>query len=446
MNEMTVCPSCGFKNEESEGFCRNPACGAFLGWGRERVDANGRGARPAASTSIDEDTQPFDTAAEVRRPDPSGPAAGPVTRTEPATSADPFATGPFAPDQTQPVQQPAPPADAPGGRAGQQPERRVLSAAETAWGTRDFVHRPEPPKPAEPPPQAEAPAQAEAPPWAQASPWTEASPWAEAPPPLPAAPSPPPGAGAPVPRRAQPAAPPARSRSGRPHSSFPSEEQLLKRPPLWERLLRRTPIAVPGEGTLRRSPSTRERERRRALLRFGVLLVVIVLVGAGLWLASSRKPAGVASGGGNPGTTASPALTAVHPGRVVASTQSGSRLATNVLDGKTSTFWSRSAPSNDDQPFLRFFFERRVRLARMSIAAGASGAEFSQRPRPRQIELRFSDGSTIRTTLADKAGFQTVSFPPREIDVMRLVILSTYPSAGPQRTSIREIRFFAAKS
>jgi hypothetical protein len=130
---------------------------------------------------------------------------------------------------------------------------------------------------------------------------------------------------------------------------------------------------------------------------------------------------------------------------VVASTQSGSRLATNVLDGKTSTFWSRSAPSNDDQPFLRFFFDRPVRLARISIAAGASGAEFSQRPRPRQIELRFSDGSTIRTTLADKAGFQTVNFPPREIDVMRLVILSTYPSAGPQRTSIREIRFFAAK-
>jgi hypothetical protein len=131
---------------------------------------------------------------------------------------------------------------------------------------------------------------------------------------------------------------------------------------------------------------------------------------------------------------------------VVASTQSGSRLATNVLDGKTATFWSRLAPSNDDQPFLRFFFNRKVKLARVSIASGASGSEFSRRPRPRRIELRFSDSTVVWATLADRTGFQTVSFPPREANVLRLVILSTYPSAGPQRTSISEVRFLAAKS
>jgi hypothetical protein len=262
---------------------------------------------------------------------------------------------------------------------GQDPGRRVLSAAETAWGTQDFVH----------PPDAREP--------------------------------------------------------GRPPSSFPSEKQLLKRPPLWERLLRHTPISVPGEGGLRHAASARERERKRALLRFGALILLIVMVGGGLWLASSRKPASVAGGGNGPGTTGAPRLTSVHPGRVLASTQSGSRVAANVIDGKTGTFWSRLAPSNDQQPFLRFFFDRPVKLARISIAAGASGAEFSQRPRPRQIELRFSDGTTVRATLSDRAAFQSVSFTPRQVNVVRLVILSTYPSAGPQRTSISEVRFFAAK-
>ena len=518
---MTVCPSCGFRNEGPESFCRNPACDAFLGWGQERVsaeqrstvkaDASGGGeGRSTEDAPIDEDTQPFDTAAAA-------------ASSEPATSADPFATGPFTPDRARPSEwyeldiprvdtprvdtprQDAPRQDAPAGEGmGQVPERQVLSAAETAWGTRDFVHRPEAPGPREAPPREtpprgappregppregpprDAPRQApprgvrprQAPPPGAPTGGTQPrDPWAPtaAPPGSGSAPfpgeAPPPGtAWPPAERQARRAGRAGRAdRAGRAESawprpelgggasaqtgparlsSFPSEEQLLKRPPLWERLLRRTPIRVPGEGTLRRSRSTRERERRRALLRFGVLVLVIVLVGGGLWLAAGRGPARVATGGDNSGTrsTASPALTKVRPGRVVASTQSGSRLATNVVDGKTDTFWSRSAPSNDDQPFLRFFFDRSVKLARISIAAGASGDEFERRPRPRKVELRFSDGTSMRTTLADRTGFQTVDFAPRKVDVMRLVILSTYPSAGPQRTSISEIRFFAAK-
>ncbi|HZD75193.1 MAG TPA: discoidin domain-containing protein, partial [Actinomycetota bacterium] len=298
--------------------------------------------------------------------------------------------------------------------AGRGHGRRVLSAAETAWGTPDFVHRPDPPPaPGElPPREDEAPSFATA--WFETGGRTRGTTWPAT------------GAAEPVP--------------------FPSEEQLLKRPPLWERLLRRTPIPVPGEGSLRRAPSARDRERQRAIRRFGALVLVVVLVGGGLWLASSRsKPASVAPAGQPSVTSAPPALTSVRPGRVVASTQSGSRLAANVLDGKTSTFWSRLAPSDDNEPFLRFFFDGPVRLARVTIASGASGSEFSRRPRPRKIELRFSDNSTIQTTLADRTGFQTVSFSPRQVSVVRLVILSTYPSAGPQRTSVREVRFFAAK-
>ena len=130
---------------------------------------------------------------------------------------------------------------------------------------------------------------------------------------------------------------------------------------------------------------------------------------------------------------------------MTASSQSGSRVAGNVVDGKLDTFWSRLVPSNDDQPSLRFSFDSPVQIARLTIAAGASGTEFTKRPRPQEIELRFSDGTTLRTTLADKAGFQTVSFKARVVDRVRLVVLSTYPSSGPQRTSISEVRFFGVK-
>jgi hypothetical protein len=543
---MTVCPSCGFRNEESESFCRNPACTAFLGWAEERVNAERRGTvkdaatgdSPSSGAPVQDDTQPFDVTAEARRSDrgagrstqthagspspppprtqaspPTGPprpsespppgvssalrgtpapggsrtsgepptsgrssttgeppttggsGATGGTSARPGTTADPFATGPFAPGRAwqpewqarEPERQagqprrpgePAPRYEPPGewGRGvysqGREPTtgesgRRVLSAAETAWGTRDFVQRPQPREQGGAPPPAAGP---------QGPPPTEGT--TSAPPEAPsyesAWPTADPTRTTRAGRSARPAAEPA------PRSSFPSESALLKQPPLWEQLLRRTPLPVPGEGSLRRAPSARERERRRALLRFAVLVLVIVLVGSGLWIASTRKPAETAGGGGGGGGSnagpAAPALVSVRPGRVQASTQSGSRVATNVLDGKADTYWSRSAPSDDDQPFLRFFFKGKVKLARISIASGAAGSEFSRRPRPRQIELRFSDNSTVRATLADRASFQTVSFPPREVDVLRLVVLSTYPSAGPQRTSINEIRFLAVKS
>jgi hypothetical protein len=228
-------------------------------------------------------------------------------------------------------------------------------------------------------------------------------------------------------------------------SSFPSERELLRRPPFWQRTLRRLPVAVPGEGSLRKSPSVRERERHRALLRFVALVAVIVLVGAGLWVASMRDKSPTTAIGGAT-TVPPPAPVRVKPTGVTASTQSGSRIATNVIDNSLGTFWSRLVPSQDNQPSLRFTFGQTIDLGRLQIAAGASGSEFGKRPRPQEIELRFSDGSTLRTTLADQPAFQTVSFNPRKVNVVKLVILSTYPSSGPQRTSISEIRFFAAKS
>jgi hypothetical protein len=235
-------------------------------------------------------------------------------------------------------------------------------------------------------------------------------------------------------------APPARRR----RDSFPSESELLKRPPVWERMLRRLPVAVPGEGSLRKAPSARDRERQRALLRLVALVAVIVLVGGVLWFASTRGGSSTGAGG-TAAATRAPTLVQVRPAGVVASTQSGSRIAGNVVDGKLKTFWSRLVPSGDDQPFLRFSFNRPVELGRLAIAAGASGTEFGKRPRPQEVELRFSDGTTLRTTLADRPSFQTVNFKPRTVDGVRLVILSTYPSSGPQRTSISEIRFYAVK-
>jgi len=465
---MSVCPSCGFRNPRSDPFCRNPACGAFLGWGEERAVGD------------QDDTQPFDTAAEARRPEPPDDARAAGTRSPGVRSA--LGTSDAVPRRPTPPTGPpaAPTGPVPasngttgtgtgsdtgtgstgtgttagtgtdtgtdtgtGGRGvpdgtaagGATPDRTAMDAHLPSFPPTSWFDRDEP--------------------WgrpAPADPWREPEqPWTEPEQPGPEhAPRPGPG---PVqrpweaaPTHDRPELPPDTARPPAPqqYSSFPSEAQLLRRPPLWERLLRRLPVPLPGEGRLRKAPSVRHRERRRALLRFGALVVVIVLVGGGLWLASVRGRSATTSTGPG-GTAAAPSLVRVRPTGVVASTESGSRLAGNVVDGKLDTFWSRLAPSPDDQPFLRFSFDHPVDLGRVSIAAGASGSQFPKRPRPQDIELRFSDGSSLRATLADRRGFQAVTFSPRQVDLVRLVVLSTYPSSGAQRTSISEIRFYRVK-
>src|SRR6266542_2195288 len=623
---MSVCPSCGFRNPGSDPFCRNPACGAFLGWGDDetsskrrpplRIDQSGVG-QPGSEDAPAEDTQPFDAAAEARRPDaPSRPAPAPdagqgarsAPEPPPAPRSPSAPSGSSGRDAGTAVSTswfdrgdsgswaPLPP---PPGMSEPPPPRRQPEPPERAAGTPEAPRQARPagatpppsqpprqagppppaappPRPAEPPaqtgqqprpagppsPPGEAPGRGGSPtlgPLRPAGPppprmrlgegrppgrdpgqaeppreaprqEREAGPWESPEPPRPPEwktalgrgrePSQPrdwspfsqppePGGeqgpygeatrgqgphgeatgaagpygeageaepqvsreavraairGEAIPRGALPDAgargsraarggradrltlPPATGEaSSRRDNAFPSEAELLKRPSRWQRMLRRLPVAVPGEGALRKAPSVRDRERQRTRLRFGVLVAVIVLVGGGLWLASVRGRSSSDTGATSP-TAPPPALARVAPTSVAASSQSGSRVADNVIDGKLGTFWSRLVPSEDDQPFLRFSFARPVDLGRVTIAAGASGAEFSKRPRPQEIELRFSGGTTLRTTLADKPEFQTVTFRAREVDRVRLVALSTYPSSGPQRTSISEVRFFAVKS
>src|SRR6266542_2590503 len=508
---MSVCPSCGFRNPGSDPFCRNPACGAFLGWGDDetsskrrpplRIDQSGVG-QPGSEDAPAEDTQPFDAAAEARRPDaPSRPApapdAGQGARSAPepppaprspsapsgssgrdagtAVSTSWFDRGdsgswaplppppgmsepppprrqpeppgrpagtPEAPPQarpagatpppSQPPRQGGPPPPSPAGpppSAG--PPRQAGSVSPAQEGpTRPVGPSPgepappgpqpqaaPPPRPAEPPaqtgqqprsagppsPPGEAPGrEREAGPWESPEPprppeWKTAlgrgrepsqprdwSPFSQ--PPEPGGEQGPHGEatgaagpygeageaepqvsreavraairGEAVPRGALPDAgargsraarggradrltlPPATGEaSSRRDNAFPSEAELLKRPSRWQRMLRRLPVAVPGEGALRKAPSVRGR---------------------------SSSDTGATSP-----TAPPPALARVAPTSVAASSQSGSRVADNVIDGKLGTFWSRLVPSEDDQPFLRFSFARPVDLGRVTIAAGA---------------------------------------------------------------------------
>jgi len=131
--------------------------------------------------------------------------------------------------------------------------------------------------------------------------------------------------------------------------------------------------------------------------------------------------------------------------RAAASSQSGEHVAANLVDGDLGTFWSRTV--NDRIAKVTFTFGQPQRLARISIAAGASGDQFGLRHRPKVVRLDFSDGASKSVTLADRPGYQNVDLEPRAVDQVRISILEVYEATGGgatrRLTSISEVRFFA---
>jgi hypothetical protein len=183
-------------------------------------------------------------------------------------------------------------------------------------------------------------------------------------------------------------------------------------------------------------------ERAVRLLAVVVLLAVVAVV---VLLATRglRHPRAAVATRPIPSTGAA-SLVVVRPVTVTASSESGERVARNVIDRNMATYWSRHLPGTDVQPFLQFTFATPVKLTQLQVAAGASGDQFIARPRPQRIALVFDDGSSLSFTLADKRGFQKLSFPPRSVSQLRLVVLSSYPGTDLPRTSISEVKFLAS--
>jgi hypothetical protein len=186
----------------------------------------------------------------------------------------------------------------------------------------------------------------------------------------------------------------------------------------------------------------------RGVRILAVLASVIALAGIGL--AASRFLPGDKAKSAAATTTSStepPGVVALKGVKLIdTETESGSHVGALVIDGNLDTFWSRNA-NGDSTPHLTFDFGRTVKLTRVEIASGAAGDEFAKRPRPKSLRVVFGDDFQLTFTLKDQREVQTIDFDPHATRRFRVVVQSTYPGSDPapngQRTSIRELRFFA---
>jgi len=264
------------------------------------------------------------------------------------------------------------------------------------------------------------------------------------PPPAPSQPSAQKPAEPPRPVVAEPPRPPAPSQ---PSAQKPAESPHPVGPTIEPG---RAPAPQPRQLAAGERPAGHS-ERGQALRRLGAVLAIFVVLAAAM-IAASRLLRPDRQGGGSVTTTSRPAeaktftLVSAAKVKVEASSESGSRKATLLLDGNLGTFWSRDPI--DQFATFSFSFAEPVQLGRIAIAAGAAGAEFKLRHRPKTLEFTFSDGSTLTKTLTDRPQLQNIDFPPRSVERVTMKIADVFqaPNTGSnyRRTSISEVRFFSA--
>lgn len=444
---MIVCRQCGHQNEEGVSFCGS--CGTFLEWTGERVEeAEPEPPPPAPVTErpglVERVKQAVGLDSEAsERVEPVAPVPEP-TPVVPAATQD---ASPTAPQRAAPP----PPAEV----ADQAPDREAPPPAD----------RPPPQVPAEmvapvavPPPVPPVTRPPARPPGRSrvAPPITEAA--AD----QPAARRP--EAVVPAherPRAVPPGPPPPRFKPGDlicgqcgrgndPSRRFCSQcgnslaTAVVARVPWYQRLFRRQPKAyAAGErpGTMR--PGT-ERGAARRRPGFGRTLRNVVLIALALGVLAYMLVPGVRDGvnGAIAGVRriVAPELVASNPISAQASAELPGHEALLSIDGKSNTYWSADLASAP-LPNLILGFERPVDLSRVLITSGASD-DFEAQPRPRDVRLTFSDGSTSELSLRDEIEPQSYEIDARQVTSVVFEILSVYGGLQGNAVSVTELEFF----
>jgi hypothetical protein len=126
---------------------------------------------------------------------------------------------------------------------------------------------------------------------------------------------------------------------------------------------------------------------------------------------------------------------------------SNSYEATRVTDGKVSTSWIEGADGSGLGQWVRVTLPASTTVQKIKIWGGIwySHTEWSRANRPRQIEVRWSDGSTDTFEMRDEMVAQEFALPTaRTTTTAEIRIKSVYDGSAWFDTGISEIQLFDA--
>ncbi|WP_144019066.1 NADase-type glycan-binding domain-containing protein [Paucidesulfovibrio gracilis] len=114
----------------------------------------------------------------------------------------------------------------------------------------------------------------------------------------------------------------------------------------------------------------------------------------------------------------------------------------NLVDNDPATAWAEGVTGDGRGEWVLFEFGRAVRLERLGIRNGwQDEGEYGDNSRPGELELEFSDGSTMRMPLADESGWQYLEMD-RPTRWVRLTLASVVAGrTRPDRTCLSDVSF-----
>jgi hypothetical protein len=135
----------------------------------------------------------------------------------------------------------------------------------------------------------------------------------------------------------------------------------------------------------------------------------------------------------------------VYPTGTSASSSIAGHLPALADDKQTGTYWA--ALPGDRTPSISFHFDTPQDLADIGFTSGASGTgpadKFLAQPRPRQVHLVFSNGTSKDLTLGDKDTAQFWPIDAKQVTSVEVHIVSVYSTTGaaPSSVAIDEVEF-----
>ncbi len=139
------------------------------------------------------------------------------------------------------------------------------------------------------------------------------------------------------------------------------------------------------------------------------------------------------------GTVSRPTL--VHTTSVQASASIAGHGAAAAVDAFSNTYWAAPV-SQGAHPVLTLGFASGTNISVVLFISG-DAANFAAEPRPKEVQLTFSNGTKQTLTLADSA-------KPQQFDIdgatgitgLTVEIASVYPAASGKAVSLSDLEFF----
>jgi hypothetical protein len=128
---------------------------------------------------------------------------------------------------------------------------------------------------------------------------------------------------------------------------------------------------------------------------------------------------------------------------MLAAARGNSYGARSLTDGNSDTAWVEGSGDQGIGDFLVLEFDASRKVSTIEISNGYAKTDdiYGKNSRVKDVEIRFSNGESMDTTLSDSAGAQTVSLNrPVETKWVQIVIRSVYPGWKYTDTAINEVR------